>query len=596
VRRHPTTTRIRDLWHRLVPEFWNRSATGGVGSAHQFNYRRIWKTAVLITATVALLPLAIITVVDYQVTQKAIASEFLLRTARTVANTRRSIGFFMNERRSALEFIVRDNSPPDLQDAQRLGEILNNLKQSFGGGFMDLGVIDSQGRQGTYVGPFDLKGRDYHDQPWFQQVLERGVYISDVFLGYRQVPHLIIAVKGVGPDGSFYILRASLGIEPFERLLAEMELSGHGDAFIVNHHGVLQTSSRYHGRVLERMPLPVPRFSEQTEVYERKSPQGEPLVLGYRFLENTPFILMIVKNKAELMASWYRTRLQLIAFLVVSVTVILAVVLGTVTAMVRRIYEADQRRLMALHQAEYANKLASIGRMAAGVAHEINNPLAIINEKAGLIQDLFLIKRAYTQDPKLLSLLEAILASVKRAGGITKRLLAFARNLDAQVESIDLADLIQEVLGFLGKEAQHRGIAIRVEAPADTPRVEVERGKLQQIFLNIINNAMAAVADGGHLDIHVRPEGPERVAVDFIDDGCGIPRDDLSRIFEPFFSTKAHRGGTGLGLSITYNLTQEIGGRLAVESALGQGTRFTVSLPLKQPPRGTNNHACTAGG
>ncbi len=254
------------------------------------------------------------------------------------------------------------------------------------------------------------------------------------------------------------------------------------------------------------------------------------------------------------------------------------------------------RRKLMRRQLLQADKLASLGQLSAGVAHEINNPLAIINEKAGLIQDLFLIKRAYTQDPKLLSLLEAILASVKRAGGITKRLLAFARNLDAQVESIDLADLIQEVLGFLGKEAQHRGIAIRVEAPADTPRVEVERGKLQQIFLNIINNAMAAVADGGHLDIHVRPEGPERVAVDFIDDGCGIPRDDLSRIFEPFFSTKAHRGGTGLGLSITYNLTQEIGGRLAVESALGQGTRFTVSLPLKQPPRGTNNHACTAGG
>jgi two-component system NtrC family sensor kinase len=596
VRQPAAIHRFRDVWHRLVPEFWNRPAATGVSSAHQFNYRRIWKTAVLITVTVALLPLAVITMVDYQVTQKAIASEFLLRTARTVANTRRSIGFFMNERRSALEFIVRDNPPAALQDTRRLGEILGNLKQSFGGGFMDLGVIDPLGRQLTYVGPFDLEGRDYHGQPWFQQVLERGVHISDVFLGYRQVPHLVIAVKGQGPDGSFYILRASLGIEPFERLLAEMELSGLGDAFIINREGILQTPSRYHGQVLERMPLPVPQDSAQTEVYERKGAQGDSLVIGYRFLEDTPFILMIVKNKADLMAAWYRTRLQLIAFIVVSVTVILAVVLGIVTAMVRRIYEADQRRVAALHQAEYANKLASIGRMAAGVAHEINNPLAIINEKAGLIQDLFLIRQAYSQDPKLLGLLDSILASVKRAGGITKRLLAFARNLEAKVESIDLADLIQEVLSFLGKEAQHRGIAIQVEVAADMPRVELERGKLQQIFLNIINNAMAAVADGGRLDVRVRPDGPQQVAVDFIDDGCGIPREDLSRIFEPFFSTKANRGGTGLGLSITYNLTQEIGGRIVVESEIGQGTRFTVFLPLKQPPKGTNNHACIAGG
>jgi signal transduction histidine kinase len=587
---------LRESWQRRIPEFWRPPLAGGVASAHQFNYRRIWKIAVLLTGSVALLPLLIITTLDYQVTQQAISSEFLLRTARTVANTRRSIGFFMDERRSALQFIVRDNPPAALQDPQRLVRILANLQHSFGGGFMDLGVIDARGRQQTYAGPFDLEGREYHDQPWFQQVVERGVYISDVFLGYRQVPHLVIAVKGEAADGSFYILRASLGIEPFQRLLAEMELSGQGDAFIVNREGILQTPSRHHGRILERMPLPVPQYSVQSEVYERRNAQGVPLVIGYRFIEDTPFILMIVKNKAELMAAWYRTRLELIVFLVVSVTIILAVVLGMATAMVRRIYEADQRRLAALHQAEYANKLASIGRMAAGVAHEINNPLAIINEKAGLIQDLFLIRQAYTQDPKLLGLVASILSSVKRAGGITKRLLAFARNLEAQVESIDLAELIQDVLSFLGKEAQNRGIAIRVDVPEETPPVELERGKVQQIFLNIINNAMAAVADGGRIEVRVQPEAEGALAVDFIDDGCGIPREDLTRIFEPFFSTKTNRGGTGLGLSITYNLAQEIGGRIAVESEVGRGTRFRVFLPLKQPPREGPNHACTFSG
>jgi two-component system NtrC family sensor kinase len=313
-----------------------------------------------------------------------------------------------------------------------------------------------------------------------------------------------------------------------------------------------------------------------------KTPQGEPLIIGYRFLKDTPFILMIVKKKAELMAPWYKTRIELILFLAVSVTIILSVILCMATYMVTRIYEADQRRLAAIHHAEYANKMASIGRMSASVAHEINNPLAIINEKAGLIQDLFAYQKTYAADAKLNDLLNGIAASVRRAGNITKRLLAFARNLEAvKVEDIDLAALIKEVLSFLGKESEHRGIQIQVNTPEGLLPVQSHRGKLQQIFLNIINNAMAAMDDGGRLEITVHPEAENALSVDIADNGRGIPEEDLHRIFEPFFSTKTKHGGTGLGLSITYNLVQEIGGQIFVESELNKGTRFTVRVPTR---------------
>jgi len=568
------------LWERIKSVFGETEEVASSASNHLFNYRRIWKIAVLLTGGVSLLPLIFITFVNYEAVQHAIESEFSFRTARIVSNTRRAISFFLAERKSALDFIVHDNTFETLNNSERLSDILENLKRSFGGGFVDLGVIDFSGFQRHYVGPYMLKGKDYCQQEWFKEVVEYGVHISDVFLGFRNVPHLVIAVKGKIPDGSFYILRAALSIAPFENLLTNLELSGRGDAFMINHKGILQTPSRYHGTVLEKLSLSVPKYSPKTEVLEEKNRDGQGFLIGYRYIDESPFILMIVKKKDELMKSWYGTRLKLIAFLLVSVTIILTVILGTAAYMVKRIRIADQKRVFTLHQVEYANKMASIGRMAASVAHEINNPLAIINEKAGLINDLLSIREEYTGKDRLFNLVASILTSVKRAGTITKRLLNFARHLETSIEPINLREVIEEMLSFMGKEAEHRGIGIKLEVPDEIPSFESDRGKLQQIFINIINNAFAAISDGGHLNIKAQQEDKNFISVTFIDDGCGIAEDDMSHMFEPFFSTKTSQGGTGLGLSITYNLVQEIGGTISVQSELGKGTTFMISIPI----------------
>ena len=570
---------IMSILEKLRPEFWRFQQPGDGPKKRLVNFPRLWKSSVLITAAVALLPLIFITIIDYNVTQHSIESELFLRTSRVVSNTRRAISFFLTERRASLDFIVHDNEFERLNHPERLAEILKNLKKGFGG-VTDLGVIDSTGKQSNYIGPYKLKDKDYSDQKWYKQVTDRGVYISDVFLGYRKVPHLVIAVKRDLADGSFFILRAALDIAPFKNLLSNLELSGSGDAFIVNHDGILQTPSRDHGKILEKVSVLIPDFSKKTEVLEKKNPRGDNLLIGYRYIEDTPFILMIIKNKRELMKPWQETRLKLIAFLVVSVILILAVILSTVTHMVNKIYMADEKRVVALHQAEYANKMASVGRLASGVAHEINNPLAIINEKAGLIKDLFTFKKMYSHDDKLVGLVDAIISSVNRCSRITRRLLRFARHMDVRIEPTDLEELIREVLGFLEKEAEYRSIAVSVKVN-DVPVLEIDRGKLQQVFLNLLNNAFAAMDDGGHLDIMAECKNKGIVTVSVSDDGCGIPETDMKHIFEPFFSTKTGQGGTGLGLSITYGLVQEMGGIILVESQDGKGSVFTVTLPLQ---------------
>jgi signal transduction histidine kinase len=582
------------LWSIIKPAFWDHEDIAAGPRKHLFNFRRIWRMSVLLTAWVTLTPLVFMTLVDYNVNQQAIEAEINYQTSRLVSNTRRSISFFLAERQSALNFIDKDNTYPALGNPERLAALLENLKKGFGG-FTDIGVIDHTGLQHAYVGPYQLTGVNYSEQDWFKEVLGSGMHVSEVFLGVRQQPHLVVAVKHDLAGGNFYILRASIDTQKFNDLLAEVEVSGKGDIFLVNHEGVLQTPSRFFGASLQQMPLAVPKFADKTTVYETTL-QDQPLVVGYAYIQDTPYILMAVKQKKALMKPWTETRVKLIGFLAISVTAILLVILWVSTYLVSQIYEADHKRVMALHQVEYANKMASLGRLSAGVAHEINNPLAIINEKAGLIRDLFTLKRVYAEDPKLLGLADAIVYSVERCAKITQRLLGFARHVDSKPQLLDVVEVIHEVLGFLGKEAEYRSITLSVDVAPDIPNIESDRGRLQEIFLNLVNNSFAAMNDGGRLAITIRRPETDFISATVADTGCGISESDLKRIFEPFFSTKTGKGGTGLGLSITYGLIQELGGSISVQSDIGKGTEFTLRLPVRMnTSRESKNESTTCG-
>jgi two-component system NtrC family sensor kinase len=315
------------------------------------------------------------------------------------------------------------------------------------------------------------------------------------------------------------------------------------------------------------------------------------VVMGYAYIPDSPFILMIVKQYQVLMKPWYDTRVKLTGFLVISIAGIGLVTLGVTTYLVNKIYEADQRLVKALHEAEYTNKMASIGRLAAGVAHEINNPLAIINEKVGLIKDLLTIKQEFSANDRLLGLIDSTLSSVERCGKITRRLLSFARHTQVEIRPIILAEVINEVLGFLGKEAEYRSIKVSVAIDETFPVFACDRGKLQQIFLNLFNNALAAMPDGGRLERAVHNSNNDTALITVADTGEGIAPENLRQIFEPFFSTKTNKGGTGLGLSITYGLIRELGGDIKVQSQVGQGTTFTLSLPLQSRPKEEKSHA-----
>jgi signal transduction histidine kinase len=565
----------------LTPKFLSGAKSSDGSGSQGLNFRKIWRLTTIATLGVALVPLVIMVGVDYHLSREATLSEILLRTSRLVSNTRRSVSSYLTEHRAAIEFVSQYTPYEQLVAAGHLDKVLQSLQDSFGG-FVDMGIIDDQGCQCAYSGPYNLVGKNYRDADWFQEVVAKRVYISDVFKGLRNIPHMVITVRHDQPNGRFYILRATLETSRFNDLLEHLEIGGEGDAFLINHEGVLQTPSRIYGPVLDRIELATPPFAEHSRVEILNPTRSDSLVMGYAYIPESPFILMIVKRQAQLMDSWNQSRFKLIFFLTISIGAILLVVLSGNTFLVNQVYLADERRLAALHNVEYANKMASLGRLSAGVAHEINNPLAIIGEKAGYIKDLFTIKGAYAADAKLMALIDAITASVERCAGITHRLLNFARRSPGDLRPVDVATVVQEVLGFLGKEAEYRSIEIVRDIPAATPNLKSDPGRLQEIFLNLFTNAMAAMEDGGRLTIEAQPADGERVEIRITDTGHGIAAKNLERIFEPFFSTKIGQGGTGLGLAITYGLVQELGGEIGVTSQEGQGTTFTLRFPQHQ--------------
>lgn len=562
-----------------TPADKNKLETSSVEFKHMFNFRRIWWISFISTSLFAIIPLIFFALIDYNVTRKSVESEAIMMVSRFTSNTWRTISYFLEKQKSALVFAAQDNSYESLSNPERLTELLENLRKGFGD-YTDIGVIDSEGDQIAYVGPYDLQKKRYGDEVWFKEVIQKGTYISDVILGYRNVPHLVIAIKHTLENGSFFVLRATLEHQ-FSVMLSSMESDKRKDIFLINKQGIVQTPSRFFGNVFEKMRAPVPAYFDKTNVVDIDNVNGESMIVGYRYIPDIPFILMAAMPKKTLMAPWYAPRMNLIGYFLASITLILLWVFGVTTYMVRKLKVTDEKRIKNLHMAEYANKLASIGRLAAGVAHEINNPLAVINEKAGLIKDMFEFKDSYKNDPKLIKAVDSIMDSVDRCSRITRRLLGFARHMDVSIQIVNLKELISEVMGFLEKEALYRSIHIVMDIPDDIPPIESDRGKLQQIFLNIVNNAFAALKDGGQLRISMMLKPDKGISIDIEDNGCGISPENLKRIFEPFFSTKTKTGGTGLGLSITYGLIKELGGSIDVKSAVGKGTCFTILLPLK---------------
>ena len=224
-----------------------------------------------------------------------------------------------------------------------------------------------------------------------------------------------------------------------------------------------------------------------------------------------------------------------------------------------------------------ADKLSSIGLLAAGVAHEVNTPLAVISTYAQMLA------KQISEDEQKSKLLDKIAKQTFRASEIVNSLLSFSRTSPTEFVEVDVCKVIHETLSLVDHQLKKSAIEVKLDAPSTLPPVKGNAGKLQQVFLNLFLNARDAMEAGGTLAVHAWSEAGF-VRIDVADNGQGIALEHLERIYDPFFTTKAALKGTGLGLSVTYGIVREHGGSIEVESRPGAGSRFRVELPLARKP------------
>lgn len=539
-------------------------------------YSMLRRKIVSLMALVTLLPLLSLAGINYYEHQNTMTAEVQAPMRALLGKAKHSFELFLAERTSAVSFIASAYDFQELSDDANLQRIFQVMRREFTG-FVDLGLIDSSGRQVSYAGPYDLVGRNYSEQAWFQQVQFKGTYVSDVFLGFRKFPHVVIAVRHTTESGQSWVLRATLDTMHFDRILGAMGLGADSDAFLVNRAGVLQTESRRFGKVLDKLPFQLPPTNFESNVQSMQA-DGQNYFIATALIADTDFALVSVKPKPTAFSTWYTVRIDLLFIFVSGVIIIFLSVYRITSIIISRLQESDEQRLGAIHQMEHSQKLSSIGRLAAGVAHEINNPLAIINEKAGLMRDIMNLRPDFPEKDKFARQIEAILRSVDRCRGITHRMLGFAKRMDVKIEVLDVNAVLIETVGFLEREAQYRNIELVRDLAPGLPNIPTDHGQIQQVFLNILNNSMAAVADGGRIVLRTWDEDERFVGVSIEDNGCGMSEETVKNMFEPFFTTKKEKG-TGLGMSITYGIVKRLGGEIRVRSALSEGTTMTILLP-----------------
>jgi len=534
---------------------------------------------VIVLLFAALIPLALAGFGSWVVFGRLLERKSLEQMKIMVSSHAGAIEAHLSEQLHLLDLMAESHSLDEISREENLRKLFNNLNQVTDGGFIDLGVIDSRGKHLAYVGPYDLRDRNYRDADWFREVNIKGEYISDVFLGFRRVPHCIIAVKIADEDRS-WILRATVSSAKFDSLVKAGTPGAGSDAYIVNREGFYQTTPRS-GKLLDRAPDSVGTFHEGLS-------ERQVVIDGVTRLRVTTWIndnrwMLVVERDLAAIKAPVNNAITRGAYVVLLAVILMVVITFISTRHLTRLIEKTAAEREELSRAFIRSaKLASIGELTTGLAHEINNPLAIISAEQANITDLVgdLDSDAGIKE-QIINSIKKCQAQIKRCSGITMKLLQFGRSQEPKLEHTDIAPRLEEILNLMHRHAEGRGIQIRSEIREDLPGVLLDPVELEQVLANLINNSIDAMIGGGEIVIKSY-QNRDSVTIDVIDNGEGIPSHLLDRIFEPFFTTKPAGKGTGLGLSVCYGIVRSWGGTIEAMSAEGNGTTMRISIPIRR--------------
>ncbi len=546
-----------------------------LGEGHFDHLRNKLRWQMLLVYAAPLIILAAYFHHQYNVTLEQGINNHLSSLAESQRNT---VDLFLEERvanlKSTFASIAHEQDPADAD----LVIILKELQRE-SSTFVDVGLFDNDGTQLAYAGPYPrLQGTNYSKETWWQTLVasDKEMLISDVYLGFRGRPHFIVALRRrIGEDS--WVLRASVDPERFAGFVGRSHLIEGARAFIVNSAGEMQTITGTKTTPGRFDALP----SRSSKVVIVKTVlAGKKQLAACAWLQQHDWVLVVMVPESRAYAPLGRARIVLTSILAVALFLTVLLVFRSTRIVVGRLQKADEARERLRGQLFNAAKLASVGEMAAGVAHEINNPLAIIYEEAGIMRDMLDpgLGGKYDRD-EFDERLRAISEAAMRGRSITRKLMAFSRQHEVEIEPTDINALTDRVIGMKTEEFRVNDIEVVREFEDHVPEVRLNPNQLEQVLLNLFNNARDAMNGPGRIGVSTRFEDAH-VHIDVKDTGKGMTEEQMEKVFFPFYTTKAVGKGTGLGLSISYGIIKSFGGRIEVESEVGKGTTFTISIPV----------------
>jgi two-component system NtrC family sensor kinase len=538
-------------------------------------FRRLFNSIVVALLAASFIPLLVIGGGMYYHTVSILEQKTLSALDAEISEHREAIDQFLTERAIDLKNLSSILEFDYLTAPGNLKKMFDTLQQQLPC-FTDIGVIDDEGRHRAYIGPYDLISKNYKDSPWFKMIAQKDLYISDVFQGFRKEPHFIIAVKRKTTEG-FWILRATVDTEYFERLVTEILSKRDGDAYVVNGDGIFQTTPRWGGKIMGQSQV---KYMEPFKGVRLEERGGKIVMMAW--LERAPWLCVAEFKREDIYSPLRSVRTVGIFVLVLGSMLIVLTVLLTTNYLFSRL-ETKRRNIRFLdHQLQQSSRMASSMKLASGFVREIKETLSNIDLVLSWVDDLVQGDLSGEESrTEVRESLKQVRSELVRARRATDQFLKSTQSSLPIIREVRVQDLLDEILALLERELQFNKITVRREYQDALPPVQSDPSQLRQVFQNLIVNAVTAIGKDGAISLTVH--GTEEVVkIGVGDTGPGIPKERLEKIFEPFFTSK--QDGTGLGLSIGSSILKKLGGKMSVTSEMGKGAVFTVEIPTRFSP------------
>ena len=538
-------------------------------------YGRLRQQMLAVLLVFGLAPLLAMGVAGFVANQGDLGSHTRSALVTIAQDRKATVELFLDARLDALALAAESRSVSTLATPTGL-EGVRQLLQRGTGGIVDLALLDSAGKPLAYSGPYGTPPPESAAR-WLQEARVLGLSESDVFLGLGRFPHMLLAVAK-REAGALYVLKATIDARALGALLRQGSTEPGPDIFILDRAGEYQAQNGEAYQLLARAeierapPHPGVRVTEAVR-------DGRREVVATTWLRHDRWLL-VARQALPGLPGQLRGHPVLVVVFVLGLISVPPLSLFVARYRLRQIQNLEGERAALLESVAQSQKMATIGRLAATVAHEINNPLSVIDAQLGVISDALAGESTpFARD--VAERLKKVEAQIERGRKVTHRLLGLARRVGPDLEPVDVQAALEDAVGFVEKATEASGTRFVRNYRLDVPMIRTSLSQMQQVFLNLINNAVDALGGQGEVVLTIR-RADDGVAVTIADNGPGIPEEQLRHVFEPFYTTKTGHHA-GLGLAICREAMQSLGGDIEVASRPGEGTTFTLTFPLAPP-------------